>query len=78
MPVSGDYGPLLGYLVLDLLGAVQEILRPRVPDRAHDLLVCRPNDLLGKILAHFYLHFPTVQSWAMRPFARPAVFDDPA
>jgi hypothetical protein len=30
-----------------------------VPDRAHDLFVARPNDLLGKILAHFYLQaFP--------------------
>src|SRR5215212_6613778 len=28
-------------------------------------------------LAHFYLHFPTVQSWAMRPLAWPAVFADP-
>jgi hypothetical protein len=28
-------------------------------------------------LSHFYLHFPTVQSWAMCPFARPAVFDEP-
>src|SRR5918994_7044791 len=27
-------------------------------------------------LAHFQT-FPTVQSWAMRPFARPAVFDEP-
>jgi hypothetical protein len=33
--------------------------------------------VLGKILAHFYLHFPTVQSWVMRPFARPAVFGEP-
>jgi hypothetical protein len=76
--VSGDsYGPLLWYLILDFLGAAQEILHPRVPDGAHDLFVARPNDLLGKILAHFYLHFPTVKSWAMRPFARPAVFADP-
>src|ERR671913_1211831 len=29
------------------------------------------------LVDHFYLHFPTVQSWAMRPFARPAVFADP-
>jgi hypothetical protein len=27
-------------------------------------------------LSHFYLHFPTVQSWAMRPFAWPAFFDE--
>src|SRR5919112_2401405 len=26
------------------------------------------------LIDHFYLHFPTVQSWAMRPFAGPAVF----
>jgi hypothetical protein len=37
----------------------------------------RDGIVLGKILAHFYLHFPTVKSWAMRPFARPAVFGDP-
>src|SRR5215217_3412604 len=30
------------------------------------------------LVDHFYLHFPTVQSWAMRPFARPAVLADPA
>ena len=60
MHVSGDsYGPLLGYLVLDLL------------------LRGREGVVLGKILAHFYLHFPTVQSWAMRLFAWPAVFDEP-
>src|SRR5215216_3195393 len=29
------------------------------------------------LVDYFYLHFPTVQSWAMRPFARPAVFADP-
>src|SRR5919107_2322689 len=29
------------------------------------------------LVDHFYLHFPTVQSWAMRPFARPAVFGEP-
>src|ERR671911_1716633 len=34
-------------------------------------------ELVFASLAHFYLHFPTVQSWAMRPFARPAVFDEP-
>src|ERR671912_526097 len=34
-------------------------------------------ELVFASLAHFYLHFPTVQSWAMRPFARPAVFADP-
>src|SRR5215218_1985362 len=28
-------------------------------------------------LAHFYLHFPTVQSGVVRPFARPAVFGEP-
>jgi hypothetical protein len=34
--------------------------------------------VLGKILAHFYLQtFPTVQSWAMRLFARPAVLAEP-
>jgi hypothetical protein len=49
---SGEYGPLLGYLVLDLLGAAQDFLHSRVPDRAHDLFVARPNNLLGKILAH--------------------------
>jgi hypothetical protein len=57
--VSGDYGALLGYLILDLLGAAQDFLHPRVPDRDDDLFVARPNDLLGKILAHFYLQaFP--------------------
>src|SRR5215218_3909439 len=29
------------------------------------------------LVDHFYLHFPTVQSWAMRPFAWPADFADP-
>jgi hypothetical protein len=57
--VSGDsYGPLLWYLVLDLLRGRESVV-------------------LGKILAHFYLHFPTVKSWAMRPFARPAAFGEP-
>jgi hypothetical protein len=41
-----------------------------------DLLRGREGVVLGKILAHFQT-FPTVQSWAMRPFARPAVFADP-
>jgi len=57
--VSGDsYGPLLYYLVLDLLRGRESVV-------------------LGKILAHFYLHRPTVKSWATRPFARPAVFGEP-
>ena len=56
--MSGAYGPLLCYLVLDLLGAAQDFLHSRVPDRAHDLFVARPNDLLGKILAH--AHPPTL------------------
>jgi hypothetical protein len=35
-------------------------------------------ELVFASLAHFYLQtFPTVQSWSMRPFARPAVFADP-
>ena len=34
-------------------------------------------DLVFASLAHFYLHFPTVKSWAMRLFAWPAVFDEP-
>src|SRR5215203_4732852 len=34
-------------------------------------------ELVFASLAHFYLHFPTVQSWAMRLFAWPAVFDEP-
>src|SRR5215212_1696999 len=29
-------------------------------------------------LAHCYLHFPTVKSGVVRPFARPAVLADPA
>src|SRR5918994_7904006 len=33
-------------------------------------------ELVFASLAHFQT-FPTVQSWAMRPFARPAVFDEP-
>jgi hypothetical protein len=41
-----------------------------------DLLRGREGVVLGKILAHFQT-FPTVQSWAMRLFARPAVFDEP-
>ena len=40
------------------------------------LLRGREGVVLGKILAHFQT-FPTVQSWAMRPFAWPAVFADP-
>jgi hypothetical protein len=77
--VSGDYGALLGYLILDLLDAAQDFLHPRVPDRAHDdLFVARPNDLLGKILAHFYLQaFPYFNDWAMRLFAGPRAFCDP-
>jgi hypothetical protein len=76
--VSGDYGPLLGYLVLDLLGAAQDFLHSRVPDGAHSLFVARPNDLLGKILAHFYLQaFPYFNDWAMRLFAGPRAFCDP-
>jgi hypothetical protein len=61
---SGEYGPLLGYLVLDLLGAAQDFLHSRVPDRAHDLFVARPNNLLGKILAHLS---------TSKPFRRPTV-----
>ena len=34
-------------------------------------------ELVLESLSHFYLHFPTVQSWAMRLLARPAVFADP-
>jgi hypothetical protein len=76
--VSGDYGPLLGYLILDLLGAAQDFLHSRVPDRAHGLFVGRPNNLLGKILAHFYLQaFPYFNDWAMRLFALPIAFSDP-
>jgi hypothetical protein len=76
--VSGDYGPLLGYLILDLLGAAQDFLHSRVPDRAHDLFVARPNNLLGKILAHFYLQaFPYFNDWAMRLFAGPRAFSNP-
>jgi hypothetical protein len=80
--VSGEYGVLLGYLVLDLLGAAQDFLHSRVPDRAHDLFVARPNDLLGKILAHFYLQAfpyfnPYFNDWAMRLFAGPRAFSDP-
>ena len=38
----------------------------------------RPNNLLGKILAHFYLHaFPYFNDWAMRFFAGPRAFSDP-
>src|SRR5215207_6755951 len=33
-------------------------------------------ELVFASLAHFQT-FPTVQSWATRPFARPAVFADP-
>src|SRR5215212_6370917 len=33
-------------------------------------------ELVFASLAHFQT-FPTVQSWAMRLFARPAVFDEP-
>jgi hypothetical protein len=33
-------------------------------------------ELVFASLAHFQTR-PTVQSWAMRPFARPAVFDEP-
>jgi hypothetical protein len=33
-------------------------------------------ELVFASLAHFQT-FPTVQSWAMRPFARRAVFDEP-
>jgi hypothetical protein len=33
-------------------------------------------ELVFASLAHFQT-FPTVQSWAMRPFARPAVFGEP-
>jgi hypothetical protein len=81
--VSGDYGPLLGYLILDLLGAAQKFLHSRVPDRAHDdLFVGRPNNLLGKIIAHFYLQAfpygnPYFNDWAMRLFAGPSAFSDP-
>jgi hypothetical protein len=76
--VSGDYGLLLGYLVLDLLASAQDFLHSRVPDRAHDLFVARPNNLLGKILAHFYLQaFPYFNDWAMRLFAGPSAFSDP-
>jgi hypothetical protein len=77
--VSGDYyGPLLGYLILDLLGAAQDFLHSRVPDRAHGLFVARPNDLLGKILAHFYLQpFAYLHVWAMRIAAWPRAFSDP-
>ena len=80
MHASGDsYGPLLGYLVLDLLGAAQDFLSSRVPDGAHNLFVARPNDLLGKILAHFYLQaFPQPHGWELRAHDGAAhLFADP-
>ena len=42
-----------------------------------DLLRGREGVVLGKILAHFYLHFPQVHDWAMRLFAWPSAFSDP-
>jgi hypothetical protein len=77
--VSGDYGALLGYLILDLLGAAQDFLHSRVPDRAHDdLFVARPNDLLGKILAHFYFQPFLHGSGFVRLFTGPlSTFSDP-
>src|SRR5918995_1484226 len=45
-------------------------LRTLKPGRRVPMVTC-------PLVDHFYLHFPTVQSWAMRPFAWPAVFADP-
>jgi hypothetical protein len=41
------------------------------------LLRGREGVVLGKILAHFYLHFPQVHDWAVRLFAEPSAFSDP-
>jgi hypothetical protein len=41
------------------------------------LLRAREGVVLGKIVAHFYLHFPQVHNWAVRLFAEPSAFSDP-
>jgi hypothetical protein len=60
--VSGDYyGPLLGYLVLDLLRGRVGVLLGKI--LAHFYLQALP--------------FPQVHDWAMRLFAGPSAFSDP-
>ena len=68
MHMSGDdYGPLLGYLVLDLLRGREGVV-----------LGGRPHGHIRQSLAHFYLQaFPYFKDWAMRLFAGPSAFSDP-
>ena len=59
--MSGDYGPLLGYLVLDLLRGREGVVLGKI--LAHFYLQAFP--------------FPQVHDWAMRLFAEPSAFSDP-
>jgi hypothetical protein len=57
--VIGDsYGPLLWYLVLDILGAAQDLAHTRVLDRADDLLVARPDHLVSEVFTHAHPPMP--------------------
>src|SRR5918993_6112331 len=73
VPLCQDLGAKLGGLRLPLR------LRLRLLRSARQGLSLRVQGFLELVfasLAHFQ-NFPTVQSWAVRPFARPAVFDEP-
>jgi hypothetical protein len=60
--VSGDYyGPLLGYLVLDLLRGREGVVLGKI--LAHFYLQAFP--------------FPYLHDWAVRLFAEPSAFSDP-